>query len=510
MHRFAIYQTSPKTKLINNFHHQFQCPQKTKANDTTERINFQTFALYHVATPPGQRRSVVLPLRDKCNRRVIRRVIRPHSPNKPAKQTKWPTLQKILTPQNIVPKPIEMPPNLKPLIHKASTAHKETQKKKTREKLKQWLKDNAGIIILNCGSIASFISFTRTDILELRLLSITGSLSSVVYVITRPPPIVVGPIIWSSVFAMTNSYMVYHIYEERKGKPRQLTSQEEDVYEEHFLPHAVTPRQYEKLLSIAKLRELQRGEVLIQKGQTVDKVYLVISGTTQAVTNLSRRVTAASSCKGNKERYAGGDAGAWVGELAFLDYLSERDRRGGILTSPPPVQDDIKNHVPVVIPLATAAAAVANSVLERRGDRQDDSSTSNTSTGTGTGTGSKPPRNNSVTKNSILTYIATEDSILYEWDFEELADLMKTSADMRSAVTRSMTAAVVGKVVNLYISKADADKPVWKKWLFDNWQSLTLVHDTNNNNHEESSSGISSSTGMKVHILEEEQRRRSS
>lgn len=471
MHRAVVaYQTAPRTKVMNNLH-QLQCPQKSKANDAIDSHNFQVCALYHDATPSLRRRNLI---RDKCNRRVIRRVIRPHSP-KPQKQYKWPKLQKILTPQNIVPKPIEMPPNLKPLIHASSSAQKETQKK-TREKFKQWLKDNAGIIILNFGSIASFLSFTRTDILELRVLSITGSISSVVYFASRPPPIVIGPIIWSSVFAATNTYMVYHIYQERKGKPRQLTSEEEDVYEEHFLPHAVTPRQYEKLLSIAKKRELKRGEVLIQKGQAIDKVYLVISGATQAVTKLSRRVTAASSSKGNKERYAGGDAGAWVGELAFLDYLSERDQRGGILSaqsspssSPPSLLvQDIKGHKsPMVFPLATAAA----SVLEVGGaalldDKKQDPA-------------AKPPRNTAVTKNSILTYIATEDSILYEWDFEELSGLMKTSADMRSAVTRSMTAAVVGKVVNFYISKADSDKPVWKKWLLlDQWQSVAPVHDT--------------------------------
>lgn len=402
------------------------------------------------------------PRRDIYNRRIIRRVIRStFSPRHHPKQSNWPKLHKILTPQNIVPKPIEMPPNIKPLIHPAS-APKETQKK-AREKFKQWLRDNAGIIILNFGSIASFLSFTRTDILELRLLSITGSLSSVIYFSTRPPPLVVGPIIWSSVFAATNAYMVYHIYEERKGKPRQLTSHEEDVYEEHFLPHAVTPRQYEKLLSIAKTRELKRGDVLIQKGQSINKVYLVISGATQAVTTLSRRVTAASSCKGNKERYAGGDAGAWVGELAFLDYLSERDQKAGSVldsSSSPARQQDIKgNSAGAVLPLATAAASgktdeeevvvVEDAAVLESSKKHD----------------LRPHRNTAVTKNSILTYIAIQDSTVYEWDFDELADLMKTSADLRSAVTRSMTAAVVGKVVNFYTSKSEAEKSSWIKWL---------------------------------------------
>jgi hypothetical protein len=168
---------------------------------------------------------------DKYNRRVIRRVIRLQD-KKETNQFKWPKLSKIVTPQNIVPKPIQPPPNLKPLLQPAS-APRESQKM-ARRKLKQWLKDNAGIIILNFGSIASFLSFTRTDILELRLLSITGSLSSMVYFMSRPPPIVLGPVIWSSIFAITNAYMVYYIYEERKGVPMHLTSQEEDVYEGKF------------------------------------------------------------------------------------------------------------------------------------------------------------------------------------------------------------------------------------------------------------------------------------
>jgi len=383
-------------------------------------------------------------MKDKYNRRVTRRVIR--SQEKTTKQFKWPKLSKILTPQNIVPKSIQPPPNLKQLLHPAS-APKESQSM-ARRKLKQWLKDNAGVIILNLGSIASFLSFTRTDILELRLLSITGSLSSIVYFVSRPPPLVLGPVIWSSIFAATNAYMVYHIYEERKGKPSQLTSQEEDVYEEHFLPHGVTPRQFEKMIHIAKKRELNRGDVLIQKGQKMNTVHLVISGSTEAVTSMSRRVTAASSSIGNKDTLVGGDAGAWVGELAFLDYLSIRDRSSGVLKPPLPPFEALTEDVTKNPPLATAATP-------------SDKDETNSKTQNLTLRSSKT----AVTQNSILTYIATQDSVLYEWDFEELGDLMKTSTDLRSSVTRTMTAAVVGKVVNMYISKADADQPTWKNWL---------------------------------------------
>ena len=34
-----------------------------------------------------------------------------------------------------------------------------------------------------------------------------------------------------------------------------------------------------------------------------------------------------------------------------------------------------------------------------------------------------------------------------------------------------MTSAVVSKVINLYFSKMDADRPLWQKWLEDNWKT---------------------------------------
>ena len=58
---------------------------------------------------------------------------------------------------------------------------------------------------------------------------------------------------------------------------------------------------------------------------------------------------------------------------------------------------------------------------------------------------------------ALLTYIASQDSTLIKWESEQLAELLSTSTELRLAVTRAMTAAVVNKVVNLYISKQHDD-----------------------------------------------------
>ena len=338
-------------------------------------------------------------------------------PKTKRKRRKWPKMAKIPTPVNTVPKRIDAPPTLKPLIKPPANLTKEAQRevqKEAKANFVQWLKDNAGVIILNFGSIASFISFTRTDILELRLLSITGSLSSVCYFSLRTP-LIIAPIIWSSIFASTNAYMVYHIYEERKGKPKQLSHEELDVYEEHLLSHAVTPRQFEKMLNIAKRRELQNGDVLVHKGQAVDKVHLVVCGSTEAYSNeykssanFSRRVTAASSKFGNKEKLLGGDSGAWVGELAFLDYLADRNKSKG-MSIPKTVEK-----------LQTKVSRKSNN------ETNDDKDVNIKKAATG---------------KAFLSYVATEKTVVYEWDFEDLAKLMETSSELRSAVTTAMTAA---------------------------------------------------------------------
>eukprot|EP00547_Thalassionema_nitzschioides_P003761 CAMPEP_0194219242 /NCGR_PEP_ID=MMETSP0156-20130528/25481_1 /TAXON_ID=33649 /ORGANISM="Thalassionema nitzschioides, Strain L26-B" /LENGTH=392 /DNA_ID=CAMNT_0038948831 /DNA_START=52 /DNA_END=1227 /DNA_ORIENTATION=- len=339
------------------------------------------------------------------------------------KKKRWSKVSGI-GPTPITPKAIPPPPNLQPLV-KANVPME--VKQQTRRKFMEWLKENGGIIVLNIGSFCAFLSFTRSDILELRVLNLCGSAAAIFYFVTRPPPLVIAPPLWSSLFVATNLYMAYHIYEERKGTPQALTEEEEHIYEEHFLPHAVTPRQFEKMIHISSKLKLKRGEVLMEKGEPMNKVYLVASGKTEAFGGLSRKITAASSSRGNRHRFAGGDAGAWVGELAFFDYLSND---GSTKTSVP--------NPSILLSSKDVVACEDNEIKKNA-----------------------PIKKASVVQNALLTIIAAQDTELYQWDFQELADLLKTSADLRASVTRTMTAAVVGKVVNLYISRTDADSSMW-------------------------------------------------
>mmetsp|Transcript_6874 Transcript_6874/g.12951 ORF Transcript_6874/g.12951 Transcript_6874/m.12951 type:complete len:525 (+) Transcript_6874:283-1857(+) len=406
---------------------------------------------------------------DKYKRTVIRRVIRPKP--KPKEKPTWisGTLPKIMTPQNIAPKQTKPLPDIKPIIQSSGITKKD-KAQMVGSDLWKWLKENSGIIILNLGSLCTLTAFTRSDILELRVLSMTGSISSVLYFLSLPPPKVWFPAMWSSIFAFTNAYKVYFILEERKGKPKYLSSEELAVYEEHFAPHGMTPRQFEKLMEISTEVHVPKGQVLVENEKDFNAVYLVKSGSIDAMTGLKRRVTAASTDK--SVAMTGGNSGAWIGELAFLDYLAAKDTN----------KSSSKTKTPKPSTTSSSATKEPMAVV---GTKKDELATKLPSTETTPPPGRHPNNDQTsnnkqtpnavdhgrvVTKKAILTYIATEDTTVYSFDHEALCQLLESSSELRSALTRAMTAAVVGKVVNMYLSKLDADKPLWQKWLEDNWQ----------------------------------------
>ena len=102
------------------------------------------------------------------------------------------------------------------------------------------------------------------------------------------------------------------------------------------------------------------------------------------------------------------------------------------------------------------------------------------SASTGTKQQAKTNTDSDVTIKSVLTggiqeayiysIIATEDCTVMSWSHEEMENLMKSSTDLRAALTRAMSSAVVGKVVNLSVSRSQYTKVPWLEWLKD-WKS---------------------------------------
>ena len=65
----------------------------------------------------------------------------------------------------------------------------------------------------------------------------------------------------------------------------------------------------------------------------------------------------------------------------------------------------------------------------------------------------------------MYTIVAQDDCTVLVWSHDDMEAMMERSTDMRAALTRAMTSAVVAKVVNFTVSRT---KP-WSAWL-DDWK----------------------------------------
>lgn len=306
--------------------------------------------------------------------------------------------------------------------------------------------------------MCTLLAFTRSDIIELRSLSVTGNICFIIFTLRQK--IIVWPnIFWSSLFASVNSYKIYEIFEERNASVS-MTKEEEKIFVDFFMPHGVTPKQFERIHKSAEFFKLKKGDLLIKKGDRPTKVYLIVDGSTDALV-LGRRLTAASTNLDTKgDQKEGGDSGAWAGEMAFLKQFWEKEQKSII----PHNEED------------TVA------IKDEEGDNNNDKTTMSIDSKVTTKSPSPARRPTGLLASRFEIYlysiIAAEDCTIMSWSHEEMEELMKSSTDLRSALTRAMSSALVGKVVNLTISRAHNTKVPWSVWLKDWNGSSVEVADT--------------------------------
>eukprot|EP00986_Skeletonema_menzelii_P018726 scaffold26688_cov129-Skeletonema_menzelii.AAC.3 len=334
---------------------------------------------------------------------------------------------------------------------------------------KSWLKLNTPLLILNFGSMATLLGFTRSDVLELRSLAMTGNCTFVIYSLISPP-IKWPAILWSMLFASVNGFNIAKILNERQGKVV-LTPHEMDIYQEHFQPYGVTQFQFHKCLSVGHVKVLPAGEIIARQGDKIDSVQLVVRGKTRANVG-GRHLTAIGSKKGNRFRNVGGDAGAWIGEMSFLqakwdkDHAAAKKKKAADKKKSGGGEDDGERSVQKKISGGgrnNNIDSTAGALITKSGSQDDSYIDSSTTAATMT-TEQQP-----ITR-FISTIVAVEEVEVIEWSFDEMQKLLQVSNDMQGALTRAMTAAIVGKVVNFMVSR-QAAIPQWSTML-DNWRAV--------------------------------------
>jgi len=316
-------------------------------------------------------------------------------------------------------------------------------------------------LLLNFGSLCTLAGFTRTDVLELRIGNLIGNCTGMTYFLMNR---LFPPLTWASVFGMTNAYNIFLILEERSDKVT-MTKDEQALYEEHFLAHGVTPKQFMIVLEKAEVIHVPKDQIIVRANAQLDSVYLVVSGRTEA-SILGRHLTYASSLPGNHVRQKGGDSGAWIGEINFLDSFWKKEQ----------IQ---RRHTTSPVKFLSKRSEEVDEGDDDTDDEEEDFDIDSYYGGRG--------------GRALNTIICTEDATLRKWKHSDLEDVLKQSTDMRSAMTRALTAGVVGKVVNFTISRGKerergkGGSPTWSSWLQEgaNVQvTRKMTHEKTNENEE--------------------------
>jgi CRP-like cAMP-binding protein len=227
------------------------------------------------------------------------------------------------------------------------------------------------------------------------------------------------------------------------------------IYTKHFLPHGITPKQFETIYNTAKILDYNKGSCIVRQGAKLDHVYLVVKGHTRA-NILGRRLSAVSTKPSPSDRMHGAAPGAWIGEMAFLEQYW--------------VKEQLKMQ-----PKAASSGEVQARKSSREDNKQQRKASQKAETETDVHLQSRRtfvlkehPTPQLQNEYSLYSIAAKDDCTVLAWTHADMEKLLASSTDMRAAMTRAMSAAIVGKVINFTVSRSS--QPTWSTWL-DDWKA---------------------------------------
>jgi len=147
-----------------------------------------------------------------------------------------------------------------------------------------------------------------SDMLVLRLLSMSGSMCGMVYNFTRTPP-QREAVAWGLIFFSVNAVNVVRLFMERKEI--KFTPEEYQLYADHFEEFSVPPHEFAKLVELGHWEKRSDGEVIQQKGEPNYSIIMLNRGTVAAFGE--------NGDTAPKWTYGAGVDGAVIGGTALAD-----------------------------------------------------------------------------------------------------------------------------------------------------------------------------------------------
>ena len=124
------------------------------------------------------------------------------------------------------------------------------------------------------ANVLILLSFLVRDILWLRLLSILAGITLVPYFLYGETDVLWVPMAWNGVFTAINLVQVYRLVMERR--PVRFTEFERRLHDRVF--HALKPRAFLELLSMADVREAGPQTKLLAQGEELAELLLICEG----------------------------------------------------------------------------------------------------------------------------------------------------------------------------------------------------------------------------------------
>lgn len=158
------------------------------------------------------------------------------------------------------------------------------------------------------------LSFIMRDIVWLRIVSILGSVFSIVFnyfIPGGPIWIVIG---WSTVFIMIHAYNLFVSVRERQAVS--FSPEEKEMFETVF--QGFSDVEFMKLLRIGKWRDVSKNETIVQEGNHLGEITFIYNGEA-SIRSKGRQINTIRD-------------GAFIGEMEFF---SEKEATATVQTTSP-------------------------------------------------------------------------------------------------------------------------------------------------------------------------------
>lgn len=174
----------------------------------------------------------------------------------------------------------------------------------TKEAFREYLP-----IIGNGAYMALASGFLMTDMLQLRLLLVSGYAGLVTFHALHAKPLLI-PLRWSALFVVVNAGAALLLFVDQWIGVL-LSDDEKALYEQHFRDGGLTPGQFYYLLKLSKTKEIPDGMLLTKEGQVSPHLYFIEKGQAKVYHH------------GNFASYV--DEGGFVNDVAFQQDCHETD-----------------------------------------------------------------------------------------------------------------------------------------------------------------------------------------